>query len=94
MCEKKILVTGFGSLLKGDDAFGIELAKRLEKYANECINVIDVGNSGISLVHELISDHFDVLIILDAIKRNGKPGNLYVLKIPYDSIPIEDINDS
>ncbi len=77
----KILVAGVGNLLRGDDGFGVEVARRLLP-GNDLpsgVKVIEAGISGLSLVQELMQG-YDACIIIDAIKRNGSPGTLYLIK--------------
>lgn len=74
----KVLVAGFGNVLRMDDGFGVIVSRALiargEGLAG--VKVIEVGISGISLVQELM-DGYDGLIILDAVDRGGAPGTLY-----------------
>ncbi len=76
----KILVAGVGNLLRGDDAFGVLVAQRLEQLSlPEGVRVAEVGISGVSLVQELMEKH-DACIIVDTVNRSGAPGTLYLLE--------------
>ncbi len=77
----KILVVGVGNVLHGDDGFGIEVAQRLMLRSDlpASVKVIETGIGGMSLVQELMSG-YDALLILDAYKNQGKPGQLYMLE--------------
>lgn len=81
----KILVVGVGNLLRRDDGFGVEVAKRLAARGNfpKGVKVVEVGIAGISLVQELF-DGYDALIIVDAVEQGGAPGTTYLLepKVP------------
>lgn len=74
----KVLVAGFGNILRGDDGFGVMVSRALMAWEDRPANVkvIEVGISGITLVQEL-QDGYDGLIILDAVDREGEPGTLY-----------------
>jgi len=77
----KILIAGVGNLLRGDDGFGVEVGRRLLT-GNDLpsgVKVLEAGISGISLVQELMQG-YNACIIIDAIKRNGSPGTLYLIK--------------
>jgi hydrogenase maturation protease len=77
----KILIAGMGNVLRRDDGFGVEIAKRLAADNTLPTNarVIEVGIGGIHLVQELM-DGYDMLIIIDAVERDSAPGTLHVLE--------------
>lgn len=93
----KILIAGVGNLLRGDDGFGVEVGRSLLT-GNDLpsgVKVLEAGISGISLVQELMQG-YDACIIIDAIKRNGSPGTLYLIKpeVPdLDSVGPEQHHD-
>lgn len=78
----RILVAGFGNVLRGDDGFGVEVVRRLDESggATGGIVLLDVGTGGIRLAQELLAG-YDRLIIVDAMWRGGEPGALYVLEV-------------
>lgn len=78
---EKILIAGVGNVLHGDDGFGVEVARRLMSRADlpAAVKVIETGIGGMSLIQELMYG-YDALIILDAYKKGGEPGNLYMLE--------------
>ena len=75
---KKVLVAGFGNILRGDDGFGVMVSRSLiaRGAGPTDVKVIEVGISGITLVQELM-DGYDGLLILDAVDRGGEPGTVY-----------------
>lgn len=81
MKSKKILIAGVGNVLHGDDGFGVVVANRLMNRADipSSAKVIETGIGGMSLVQELMYG-YGLLVILDAYKRGGKPGQLYQLE--------------
>jgi hydrogenase maturation protease len=78
----RTLVAGFGNVLRGDDGFGVEVIRRLrESGLNRAdVDFMEVGIAGIGLAQELLTP-CDRLIIVDAMKRGGHPGSVYVSEI-------------
>lgn len=81
----RTLIAGFGNVLRGDDAFGVEVIHRLEALGvggagQPGIELMEVGTGGIRLAQELLTP-CDCLIIADAMTRGGVPGTLYVLEV-------------
>ena len=77
----KVLVSGMGNDLCRDDGFGIEAVRRFAATSpREDVRVIESGIAGVALVHELM-DGYDMLIIVDATDRGGKPGTIYLLEM-------------
>lgn len=81
MVRTKILIAGVGNVLHGDDGFGVAVAKRLASSADlpATVKVMETGIGGMPLIQELMYG-YDLLIILDAYRKGGKPGQLYVLE--------------
>lgn len=77
----KVLVAGVGNVLRRDDGFGVEVARRLAARGGllDGVRVLESGIAGISLVQELY-EGYDALIIVDAVDRGGVPGTTYVLE--------------
>lgn len=74
----RILVAGFGNVLRGDDGFGIEVLRRLSSEPlPEDVELLEVGTGGLRLPQELLGG-YDRLIVIDAMTENGAPGTLYV----------------
>jgi hydrogenase maturation protease len=81
----RILIAGVGNVLKADDAFGVEVAHRLEamEAASELpagVRVVETGIGGIALVQEL-QEGWDALIVADAVDR-GRPAGTVMLIEP------------
>jgi hydrogenase maturation protease len=73
-----ILVASMGNVLRGDDGFGVAVARELEEHDfPEQVDVVEVGISGVSMAQELL-DGYDALVLIDAMERDGDPGTLYV----------------
>ena len=76
----KLLVACVGNIFLGDDAFGVEVAKRLaERLLPEGVRVVDFGIRSYDLAYALMED-WDLVILVDAVPRGGEPGSLYVIE--------------
>jgi hydrogenase maturation protease len=84
MTRPRLLIACVGNIFLGDDAFGVEVARRLSAVAlPEGVRVIDFGIRGIDLTYALLDD-YDSVIVVDASPRGGAPGTLYVLEPTVD----------
>ena len=73
------MVAGFGNVLRGDDGFGVAVARRLGDGAvPDGVRVLDVGIGGIHLVQELL-DPVDALVVVDAVDLGRPPGTVLVI---------------
>jgi hydrogenase maturation protease len=76
----RILVACIGNIFLGDDAFGVEMAKRLlESPLPQGVDVVDFGIRSYDLAYALMND-WDFVILVDALPAGGKPGTLYVFE--------------
>ena len=76
----RILIAGVGNVLKADDAFGVEVARRLEDMElPDDVRVVETGIGGIALVQEL-QDGWDALIVADAVDRGRPPGTIMLIE--------------
>jgi hydrogenase maturation protease len=76
----RILVAGIGNIFLGDDAFGVEVVRRLaacDLPAN--VRVTDFGIRGFDLAYALL-DGYDTAILVDACPRGEPAGTLYVIE--------------
>ena len=84
-----VLIAGIGNIFLGDDAFGVEVARRLaNRKLPDRVKVVDFGIRGFDLAYALL-DRFDVTILVDACPRGGAPGTLYVIE-PDLNVSAED----
>jgi hydrogenase maturation protease len=75
-----LLVAGIGNIFLGDDAFGVEVARRLSlRKLPEGVKVVDFGIRGLDLTYALL-DGYESVILLDSTARGGAPGTLYVIE--------------
>ena len=76
----RVLVAGIGNIFLGDDAFGVEVARRLStRQLPETVRVTDFGIRGYDLAYALL-DGYDTTILVDACPRGDAPGTLYVIE--------------
>ncbi len=76
----RVVVAGFGNVLRGDDGFGVVVAQRLlTEPIPDGVEVVEVGIGGIHLVQKLL-DKSDALIVVDAVDLGRPPGTLLVLR--------------
>jgi len=78
--KRRILVAGIGNIFLGDDAFGVEVARRLSTRAlPQNVRVTDFGIRGYDLAYALL-DGYDTTILIDACPRGQPAGTLYVIE--------------
>ncbi len=77
--QQTIMIMGVGCLLLTDEGFGIHVINELrERYEfPDNVSIIDGGVLGVNLLG--IISHADHLIVIDVIRNQGKPGDLYRL---------------
>jgi hydrogenase maturation protease len=76
----RILVAGIGNIFLGDDAFGVEVARRLStRELPPTVKVTDFGIRGYDLAYALL-DGYDTTILVDACPRGEPAGTLYVIE--------------
>lgn len=75
-----ILVAGIGNIFLGDDAFGVEVARRLaQRNLPAAVRVVDFGIRGFDLAYAL-QDGYETTILVDACPHGQAPGTLYVIE--------------
>lgn len=80
MTQPSILIAGVGNIFMGDDAFGVEVVRRLSgRKLPDGVRVGDFGIRGFDLGYALMEDQ-DVTILIDATPRGGEPGTLYTIE--------------
>lgn len=78
---RRILVACVGNVLRGDDGFGVAVARRLRtdtELPSE-VDVLESATAGISVVHHLM-DGYAALIMVDAVDVGAQPGAIFVLE--------------
>jgi hydrogenase maturation protease len=75
-----VLVAGIGNIFLGDDAFGVEVVRRLgSRDLPQAVRVADFGIRGFDLAYAL-QDGYETTILVDACPRGEAPGTLYVIE--------------
>ena len=78
--QPRILVAGIGNIFMGDDAFGVEVVRRLaERDLSADVRVGDFGIRGFDLAYAL-QDGYETTILIDACPRGDEPGTLFVVE--------------
>jgi len=81
---EQILVACIGNIFLGDDGFGVEVARELEQtQLSSGVKVVDFGIRGLDMAYALLHP-WQAVVMVDAIKRGGSPGTLYLMQ-PGDS---------
>jgi hydrogenase maturation protease len=85
MNSEQIMILGVGCILLCDEGFGVRVAEKLMTDYDfpENVSVIDGGVLGINLMGTI--SEADHLIVIDVIRNNGKPGDVY--RLSGDEIP-------
>ena len=81
----KTLIVGMGNLIYKDEGIGVHVVQEMKKMELPGhIELLDIGTSTMDLIAYL--DGVKKLIVIDAMKAEGKPGTIYKCK-PEDLIP-------
>ena len=85
MAEQQVMVLGVGNLLFSDEGFGIRVVEELERRYTfpDNVSIVDGGVLGVSLLG--VMSEADHLIVVDVIRNQGAPGDLY--RLEGDAIP-------
>jgi hydrogenase maturation protease len=74
------LVAGIGNIFLGDDAFGVEVVRRMAGLKlPESVRVAEFGIRGFDLAYAL-QDGYETTILVDACPHGEAPGTLYVIE--------------
>ena len=74
MKKQHIMILGVGCILYSDEGFGIRVIEEIQKkYTfSDNVSIVDGGVLGLNLLG--VISEADHLIVVDAIRNNGKPG--------------------
>lgn len=87
----RVLIAGLGNIFLGDDAFGVEVVKRLSMMTlPDDVRLVDVGIRSVHLAYELRERTYDTVILVDAVSQGAEPGTLYVLEPENDEATRND----
>ena len=80
IAHDQTLVACIGNIFLGDDGFGCEMARELQKMRlPDDAKVIDYGIRGLDLAYALL-ESYRAVIFVDAVTRGGQPGTIYILQ--------------
>ena len=89
--KPKILIACIGNIFFGDDGFGCEVARELQKRRlPENVRLIDFGIRALDLTYALLNG-YDMTIIVDAVRRDECAGTLSVIEPDLSEIENEDL---
>ena len=75
----RTVIAGFGNELRADDGVGLAVVRHIERGGVPAeVRCAEIGIGGIAMLHELLAG-CDRLVIVDAVRRGGAPGTVYVL---------------
>ena len=78
--KPRILVAGVGNIFLGDDAFGVEVVRRLMSRSLPVeVRVVDFGIRGLDLAYAL-QDNYESTILIDAFPHGQTPGTVSVVE--------------
>ena len=77
LLKGKVVIVGIGHPLRGDDALGPCLVKRLEGHLDALC--IDAGSAPENYLGKIIKASADVVLFIDAVDFNEKPGFYKIL---------------
>ena len=81
----EIMVLGIGCILYSDEGFGVRVVEKMERLYvfSDNVLLVDGGVLGVNLLGVISKP--DHLIVVDAIRNQGNPGDLY--RLAGDAIP-------
>lgn len=78
--KSRVLIAGIGNIFLGDDAFGVEVIKRLgTRQLPSDVRIVDFGIRGLDLVYAL-QDGYETVILVDACPQGKTPGTVFVIQ--------------
>ena len=83
--NKTVMIIGVGCILYTDEGFGVRVIQELQKCYSfpDNVSLVDGGVLGVNLLGVISQP--DHLIVVDAIRNKGNPGDLY--RLEGDAIP-------
>ena len=81
----EVMVLGIGCILYSDEGFGVRVVEKMERLYvfSDNVLLVDGGVLGVNLLGVISKP--DHLIVVDAIRNQGNPGDLY--RLAGDAIP-------
>lgn len=79
------LIIGLGNDFRGDDAVGLEVARRLKALVPDGLNVIEVGGDPMSAID--MWSTAETVIVIDAVMSGVEPGTVHKHDVTDASLP-------
>ncbi len=89
---QSILVIGIGNSMRGDDAAGLEIARKISSRGHGVITVKEESGEAAGLFEAW--GGWDSVILLDAVCSGAKPGTIFQLDLIKDAVPRDWTNYS
>ncbi len=70
-------IIGIGNTLMSDDGAGVRVLEHLDDLP-EHVSIVELATGGMTLLHHL--EHYEKMIIADAVDFGGKPGEIRVFR--------------
>ncbi|MCX8204764.1 MAG: hydrogenase 3 maturation endopeptidase HyCI [Candidatus Nezhaarchaeota archaeon] len=77
---RRVAVLGVGSYLRGDDAAGLRLARKLKREGVQNVLVLECSTSPESFTDKVREFGADCVVIVDAVRAGLAPGSFIVLE--------------
>lgn len=77
----RIAVVGIGQELRGDDAVGIIIVRRLQALSNAALLIIDAGPAPENFAGRLLSFAPAVVLLVDALQMDEPPGTIRLVEM-------------
>lgn len=83
--KKKVVILGVGNVLLKDEGVGVRVVQRIQDRYDlpPGVEAVDGGTLGLKLL--AVIDQADRLLVVDAVKNGGKPGDVY--RFSFEEIP-------
>ncbi|UCE23443.1 MAG: hydrogenase maturation protease [Candidatus Zixiibacteriota bacterium] len=83
--DAKTLVIGIGNEYRGDDAVGLDVARRLSQSTPGKCEVIQANGAGIDLIGKW--ENYDHVIVVDAVRSESAPGTIHRIDAVNEELP-------
>jgi hydrogenase maturation protease len=80
-----ILLIGIGNADRGDDGLGLAVACALSREAPEQVNIQRLSGNSLALLS--LWQQADLVIIIDAVQSDAKPGTVYRIEAHHQPLP-------
>jgi|Deesub1362B_J571_1020462.scaffolds.fasta_scaffold04696_4 hydrogenase 3 maturation protease len=75
----RIVIMGIGNILRGDDAAGVVITRKIALNVPENVLVIDCGSTPENYLGKIVKFNPSHILIIDTVIVNGEPGEIKVV---------------